>query len=442
MNLQENLDQLNSDVQNIKASIIDKGVEIQNGTPLSEYCHKIYDVYEAGKNASGPTIDEDKIIEKTVSGKSVVLNDISEIPHDITVKLTSDSISNFSNVKVERYGKNIYDAQTYPLTRGKGISPSTGNLETATTLAATADFIPCTHLRGLVITIPHTTSNSYGLVFFDDSQKMIMYIKNEARSQITTLVHPRASYYKFCIDVNYMDVAQVVLGIDVPIYESYDMQTIFPSADGIVSIDHTAPYLFLTTDNDDVNINATYNVSWSKQTEYEARWNSIQENSDRQNYTYGFAGCSWNDGVYDPLYSIKAQSAFADAYSTSYITDTKVPIIWSVVSSVAPFRNCYYLVTIRDLILNVDISVASNCFTNNNYLENIKFSGTGKIKTAINFQHSPLTKESIQSVVNALSSTTSGLTCTFKKTAKEAAFTTDEWTALTATKSNWEFVLS
>jgi hypothetical protein len=58
------------------------------------------------------------------------------------------------------------------------------------------------------------------------------------------------------------------------------------------------------------------------------------------------------------------------------------------------------------------------------------------------FSQCPLTKASITNVVNALSSTTSGLTCTFKKTAKESAFTTDEWNTLIATKSNWTFSLA
>ena len=52
-----------------------------------------------------------------------------------------------------------------------------------------------------------------------------------------------------------------------------------------------------------------------------------------------------------------------------------------------------------------------------------------------------LTKESITSVVNALYEGSTGLTATFKKSAKESAFTDDEWAKLTATKPNWTFAL-
>jgi hypothetical protein len=52
-----------------------------------------------------------------------------------------------------------------------------------------------------------------------------------------------------------------------------------------------------------------------------------------------------------------------------------------------------------------------------------------------------LSKASIESIINALSSTTSGLTVTISKTAKEAVFTTEEWATLIATKPNWTISL-
>ena len=48
-----------------------------------------------------------------------------------------------------------------------------------------------------------------------------------------------------------------------------------------------------------------------------------------------------------------------------------------------------------------------------------------------------LTKASIESIVNALSTTTSGLSVTFSKTAVNNAFTDEEWATLANTRSNW-----
>ena len=42
-------------------------------------------------------------------GKTVVVNDVSPLEHNLDVKLKSDVLTDFSSVKVLRYGKNIYD---------------------------------------------------------------------------------------------------------------------------------------------------------------------------------------------------------------------------------------------------------------------------------------------------------------------------------------------
>ncbi|MFR8974816.1 MAG: hypothetical protein ACLVG9_02365, partial [Eubacteriales bacterium] len=53
-----------------------------------------------------------------------------------------------------------------------------------------------------------------------------------------------------------------------------------------------------------------------------------------------------------------------------------------------------------------------------------------------------LTKSSITSVINGLSDTVTGKTATFNQTAKEAAFTNEEWAVLIGTKPNWTFSLA
>ncbi len=47
--LQENIRQVNGDFQAIKAKIVEKGVEVANGTRTSEYAAKVDAVYEAGR---------------------------------------------------------------------------------------------------------------------------------------------------------------------------------------------------------------------------------------------------------------------------------------------------------------------------------------------------------------------------------------------------------
>ena len=47
--MQTNINQLNSDVQAMKSAIVNAGVEVEEGTPTSDFSEKISKVYEAGK---------------------------------------------------------------------------------------------------------------------------------------------------------------------------------------------------------------------------------------------------------------------------------------------------------------------------------------------------------------------------------------------------------
>ena len=174
-------------------------------------------------------------------------------------------------------------------------------------------------------------------------------------------------------------------------------------------------------------------------------WDKVAPTT-RYSYVYAFFGPWWTDDVYNPVRELTIANASSSPNSTymyggSMITDTKVPINLStnaerVYNLVNTFTSATYLKTIRKLIVNERIAM-DNQFTSCTALENLTIEGT--IGQNFNAQWCPLTEESILSVVTHLSDTTSGLTCTFKSTAVEAAFTTEEWNALVATKPNWTF---
>ena len=102
--------------------------------------------------------------------------------------------------------------------------------------------------------------------------------------------------------------------------------------------------------------------------------------------------------------------------------------------------------------LKVNVTGSANAFTECKNLEHIIFDGV-MAGTGLNMKWSTkLDKESITSVINALSTTTTGLTVTLSKTAVDNAFataegaadgsTSAEWLALVATRSNWTIALA
>jgi hypothetical protein len=174
---------------------------------------------------------------------------------------------------------------------------------------------------------------------------------------------------------------------------------------------------------------------------YDAFWDAFQK-GDRTHYNTAFAYTGWNDKIYNPKYPITPKNINGIGnmfFWNQEITDTKVPIT-AIGNAGQAFANAKNIKRIPKLIFNGCTNV-TNMFQGCSNLEELYCEGTLDI-TGLNLKDSTkLNKASITSVINALSTTTSGLTITFSKTAKEAAFTADEWAALIATRKNWTISL-
>lgn len=225
--------------------------------------------------------------------------------------------------------------------------------------------------------------------------------------------------------------------------------------------------LQLKQDFDDV-FKAGKNKEWNE------FWDSFQENGNRVNYGYAFS--NWKRKIFKPKYDIitnRCQYMFNNTFASDtgddrnlkkaledagVILDTSQSnnfqyMFWYAWVSDIPtidtrsantinyiFNYATRLEKVEKLILKDDGSQASTgAFESCSSLKDIIIEG--KIGQNFDIKNSPLTKDSITSIVNALSSSASGKTVSFSKTAKEKAFTTDEWDALINTKPNWTFSL-
>lgn len=175
-----------------------------------------------------------------------------------------------------------------------------------------------------------------------------------------------------------------------------------------------------------------------KRAEYDVFWDDLQSHGNPANYYYAFAYNRFSDNNYNPKYPIVGSSGTTPCqaifYSNTLITDTKVEIVTS-----SNINNCFYKMsnchTIRKLTV-IEATSFTNAFVGCSSLMNIEFGGT--IGANISFEDSPLlSATSIESIINALSSTASEKTVTLSQTAVNNAFNTDEWNTLIATKPNW-----
>ena len=214
-------------------------------------------------------------------------------------------------------------------------------------------------------------------------------------------------------------------------------------------------------------------VADGKQAEYDAFWDAYQLNGSRISYQYAFGNISWNDTTFKPKYDLVLGAGYSgtNMFANCTITDltatlerqgvvldtsqggylasmfqgakcTRVPTL--NLSQSHTYGNSLNMLFYNSTVQTIDklIITEKTVFVNASFqgcanLENVTFEGVLG-QNGLNLQWSTkLSKASIISVINALSTTTSGLSVTFSKTAKETAFTADEWAALIATKPNW-----
>jgi hypothetical protein len=196
---------------------------------------------------------------------------------------------------------------------------------------------------------------------------------------------------------------------------------------------------------------------------YDEFWDLYQQNGNRTDYQYGgFAGVGWTDETYKPKYPIKPIYAYGmytgcrltnildiDTSKATSITNLfyvcrfleRVGIISAVSSSDATnvFSYCAELKTIDKFIVTEQLPY-SNAFFNCTSLENLTIEGViGQDGFAVQWS-TKLSKASIISIINALSTTASGKSVTLSKVAVESAFgstASEEWISLINTRSNW-----
>lgn len=208
-----------------------------------------------------------------------------------------------------------------------------------------------------------------------------------------------------------------------------------------------------------------------KRSEYDRLWDSLQQNGKKTDYEGGFCGV-WNDETFKPKYDMRPVNAntmfehcditdlkaaveragvtldfskvsygrLTQMFQSSQIT--RVGVIDTTGSANFTINYMFYgaqkLREVEELVITDDGNQqfgATNTFAYCTALKEIRIRGT--LGCSLSFQWCPLSRDSIVSIVNALSTTTSGLSVTLSSTAIGNAFTEEEWLALCATKPNW-----
>ena len=150
----------------------------------------------------------------TETGELVQITSIEGMPLSVTGVFEGYLV-------ISACGKNLYDAEKYPLVANTIVRYGNGTAGTSNAFYGTLEYIPVTHLRGKQIAIKHSPfstngSTGAGLAFYDFNKE---YIANGSTRETVTTVPSNACYMRFSINKDYAHEAQIEIGNAVTDYE-------------------------------------------------------------------------------------------------------------------------------------------------------------------------------------------------------------------------------
>ena len=203
-------------------------------------------------------------IKNTVSENSIIVKDASSALHSLKIQLKSDTVTDFSDVCVSIYGKNLFSVNDFIKLSGNSVYYEIDDEDNI--IIKAADYRDDIAVPG-VITLPKgnyylSTSNITGTKF-----KLINKTENKVLSFSTNCEFTLSQNSE--IGLKFYETAgtiigkiQIELGQKATEYESYsDSQSAFANNDGMVlGLTSLSPNMTILTDTDDVTINCTYNA--------------------------------------------------------------------------------------------------------------------------------------------------------------------------------------
>ena len=363
-------------------------------------------------------VDETKIIEKTVTGSVIRVDDVSEIPHKCVIAVDKDAT-------VTICGKNLADPTLidgFHTETNIRYAYSNGVLLPKGTYTATA-----------IADISYV--GNFNIRRHDDKS----VIASGGVGPITfTLTEPTAICWNVNLAYpvtkdNYKSALRIQIeeGTVATAYETYQGYVQLPiTVAQPLEVDSICPTMTLYADNS-ATVTLDYHKSYGAQTEYDRFWDTYQQNGNRTDHWCAFGGYGWTDETFQPKYDIRPTAAnymffqsqitdlkksladcgvtldfsqctiFTHFVGVSQITTLGVVDTRSADSLASMFTQRCALVSVDKIILREDGSQTTPSFNAMPSLVDIRFEG--KFGVSVSFAMSQyLSSDSVDSIINAL----------------------------------------
>ncbi len=216
-------------------------------------------------------------LKGTVSGALVSMKDVSPLDHNIKVKLTSDTITDFSSVTLKKYGKNLFDINSTLYNAYFAVNQDgTNTLYRATDSACF--FILCTPNATYTVSHSNYANNIFRIGYIkekgleDVGQKSIIVyspIRGTTEKKHTITTGEGATYIVVQVTLGTVEATrqslQCEVGNSATEYEPYkEPETVFVNEDGTASVIGNGESTTLVPDTAGVTITAEYNRDLNK----------------------------------------------------------------------------------------------------------------------------------------------------------------------------------
>jgi hypothetical protein len=243
-----------------------KGVVDQTFNPTSENAQSGKAVAEAIKAVT---------LKGTKSGTIISANDVSPIEHNLGIKLSSDTITDFSNVNVTRLGKNLINIPNLENVIGDGTIKVLYRSNEVINCGGNQTFLSCTPVIDENFNASSEGHIIYANITFADgfvgNFKMFANNGSENGQLLPTRTNGDIvgisiiQHSRFISGNLSITNIQLELGDTATEYEPYNPQTVTANADGTVEgLTSLSPNVTLYSDTYGVNINLEYNRDINK----------------------------------------------------------------------------------------------------------------------------------------------------------------------------------
>lgn len=200
-------------------------------------------------------------LKGTKSDTAIFLDDISPVAHEIEVKISSDTVTDLTAVKVKRCGSNLFDGNLIP-----GIYNSTDLDNTVTSGFAPKYQSIKIYLKAGTYTIASSILIRFVRTIVDGVYKSISTIGTSYTFSATTDGYCGFSFRREDnLNWDGSEKIWINVGSSAIDYEQYDLAEYTPNADGTVNgITSLYPNTTLMTDTDGVIIDCEYNRDINK----------------------------------------------------------------------------------------------------------------------------------------------------------------------------------